>query len=177
MTVNRRESQGEVQRSIARAVRRLADRGDVEVVLPLHLLPAVRRAVLPELDGHPRVRLCEPLPYAEMVGLLARAELLLTDSGGLQEEVPAFHLPVLVLRETTERPEGVKAGCAVVCGTDPERILQEANCLLDDPARRARMAAAPNPYGDGRAAERIATVVGRELAQRRCPLRRSAAVG
>jgi UDP-N-acetylglucosamine 2-epimerase (non-hydrolysing) len=155
VTMHRRESQGDAQRAISRMLARLADRDDVHVVFPVHLSPAVRASVLPELWGHPSVTLREPLGYAEFVGELAAADLVLSDSGGVQEEAPALDVPVLVMRETTERPEGVAAGCAVLCGTDPARILGEAERVLDDPLAHARMAAALNPYGDGRAAKAV----------------------
>lgn len=159
VTMHRRESQGERQRQISRMLRRLADRPDVHIVFPVHLSPTVRASVLPELDAHPRVRLCDPFDYAEFIRELSGAHLVLTDSGGVQEEAPAFDVPVLVMREVTERPEGVAAGCARLCGTDPEAIFAEAEVLLDDDAAHARMAGAPNPYGDGAAAERIGDVL------------------
>lgn len=159
VTLHRRESQGDAQRKISAAIAELADRGDVHVTFPVHLSPAVRSSVLPELGGHPNVTLCEPLAYEDLIAELAGAHMVLSDSGGLQEEAPAFDTPVVVLRDTTERPEGVAAGCSVLCGTDPRRIKAVATTLLDDEAAHARMAAAPNPYGDGRAAERIADVL------------------
>lgn len=163
VTLHRRESQGERQRHLARVVRRLADRDDVHVLFPVHRSPAVREAVLPELDGHPHVTLSAPLGYPQFIAALASADLVLTDSGGVQEEAPAFGVPVLVLRETTERPEGVDAGCALLCGTDPEVVLRHATRVLDDAALHARMAAAPNPYGDGHAARRIADRLAADL--------------
>jgi UDP-N-acetylglucosamine 2-epimerase (non-hydrolysing) len=159
VTMHRRETQGEVQRRLSEAIARLARREDVHVVFPVHLSPAVRASVLPVLSGLPNVSLCPPLEYEALIAQLSAVDLVITDSGGLQEEAPAFDLPVLVMRETTERPEGVEAGCSILCGADPERILATANRLLDDPAVYARMAAASNPYGDGRAAERIADVL------------------
>jgi UDP-N-acetylglucosamine 2-epimerase (non-hydrolysing) len=107
-------------------------------------------------------RLCDPLPYRELVRHLRRCRIVLTDSGGIQEEAPALGKPVLVLRDTTERPEGVEAGTAELVGTDPERIVEAATRLLTDDAARSRMARAVNPYGDGRAAERIAAVLAGE---------------
>lgn len=159
VTLHRRESQGEAQRMISKAIAALADRPDVQVLFPMHLSPAVRASVMPELSNHPNVELCDPIGYEQLIAELCRADLVLTDSGGLQEEAPAFDVPVLVLRETTERPEGVAAGCSVLCGTDPDRILRTANDLLDDETEYLRMAVAPNPYGDGRAAERIVDVL------------------
>lgn len=159
VTMHRRESQGERQRQISRMLRRLAERPGIRIVFPVHLSPAVRASVLPELDAHPGVTLREPLGYAEFIRELAAAHLVLTDSGGVQEEAPAFDVPVLVMRETTERPEGVAAGCARLCGTDAGAIRRDAERLLDDDRLHARMAASPNPYGDGTAAERIAAVL------------------
>ncbi len=159
VTMHRRETQGDTQRRISRAIAQLAQREDVHIVFPVHLSPAVRKSVLPELAGRPNVTLCEPLDYRDLIDRLREVELVITDSGGLQEEAPAFDVPVLVMRETTERPEGVSAGCSVLCGTDPEAILAHARRLLDDPAIYARMANAQNPYGDGRAAARIVDVL------------------
>lgn len=159
VTIHRRESQGQLQREIAAAVAKLADRQDIHIVFPVHLSPAVRASVLPVLEAHPNVTLSDPLGYTELIAELCRADLVLSDSGGLQEEAPAFDVPVLVLRDTTERPEGIEAGCSVICGTDPARILAMTNALLDDDGLYARMAAAPNPYGDGLASRRIADVL------------------
>ncbi|MEU4892920.1 UDP-N-acetylglucosamine 2-epimerase (non-hydrolyzing) [Streptomyces sp. NPDC044780] len=155
LTLHRRENQGERMRAMGAALRRLADRGDVELVLPLHRSPAVREALLPELEGHPGVRVVDPLDYLDFAATLADCDLVLTDSGGLQEEAPSLGKPALVLRTTTERPEAVEAGAARLVGTDPETILAAAGRLLDDPREYARMAGAGNPFGDGRAAERI----------------------
>jgi UDP-N-acetylglucosamine 2-epimerase (non-hydrolysing) len=155
VTLHRRESHGEILRRISEAIARLAARPDVHVTFPVHRSPAVRESVIPVLGADRNVTLSEPFDYATMIRHLADADLVLTDSGGLQEEAPAFDIPVLVLRETTERPEGLAAGCSVLCGTDPERIFATASALLDDTATYARMARAENPYGDGRAAERI----------------------
>jgi UDP-N-acetylglucosamine 2-epimerase (non-hydrolysing) len=155
VTMHRRESQGELQRRISGAIAQLANRGDVHVTFPVHLSPAVRASVLPVLGGHPHVSLSDPLDYEALIACLSRVDLVITDSGGLQEEAPAFGVPVLIMRETTERPEGVTAGCSRLCGTDPGRILAHAEELLDDHAAYARMASASNPYGDGRAAVRI----------------------
>ncbi|GAA2921214.1 UDP-N-acetylglucosamine 2-epimerase (non-hydrolyzing) [Streptomyces thioluteus] len=137
------------------AVRRLADRGDVEILLPLHKSPAVRDALLPELTGHPRVRVVEPLGYLDFSATLAACDVVLTDSGGVQEEAPSLGKPALVLRTTTERPEAVEAGAARLVGTVPDVILAAVERLLDDRAEYDRMASAGNPFGDGRATERI----------------------
>lgn len=155
LTLHRRENQGERMRAMGAALRQLADRGDVELVLPLHRSPSVREALLPELDGHPGVRVVDPLDYLDFAATLADCDLVLTDSGGIQEEAPSLGKPALVLRTTTERPEAVEAGAARLVGTDPDAILAAAGRLLDDPEEYARMAGAGNPFGDGRAADRI----------------------
>ncbi|WP_207936118.1 UDP-N-acetylglucosamine 2-epimerase (non-hydrolyzing) [Actinomadura sp. KC216] len=155
VTLHRRENQGGGMRGLAGAVRRLADRGDCEVLLPLHKSPAVREALLPGLSGHPGITICEPLGYPDFTATLAACDLVLTDSGGVQEEAPSLGKPVLVLRSTTERPEAIDAGVARLVGTDPGEVHAAASLLLDDPAERDRMARAVNPFGDGRAAERI----------------------
>jgi UDP-N-acetylglucosamine 2-epimerase (non-hydrolysing) len=163
VTMHRRESQGDRQRAISRMLARLADGPDLHVVFPVHLSPAVRASVFPELDDHPHVTLCDPLGYHDFIRALAAADLVLTDSGGIQEEAPAFDVPVLVMRDVTERPEGVDAGCALLCGTEPNRIFREATRILDDGEVYRRMAAAPNPYGDGHAAERIVARLAADL--------------
>jgi UDP-N-acetylglucosamine 2-epimerase (non-hydrolysing) len=155
VTAHRRESFGAQLESICEALRQLAGRDDVEIVYPVHLNPNVQEPVRRLLGGVPHITLLPPMDYLPMVHLMKRAELILTDSGGIQEEAPAFGKPVLVLREVTERPEGVAAGTVKVVGADAKRIVPEANCLLDDPAAYARMAQAANPYGDGHAAQRI----------------------
>ncbi|MCD0453301.1 UDP-N-acetylglucosamine 2-epimerase (non-hydrolyzing) [Actinocorallia sp. API 0066] len=155
VTLHRRESQGAEMAAMAGSLRRLADRGDCELLLPLHKSPAVRESLLPVLDGHPRVTIVEPLGYADFAATLAACDLVLTDSGGVQEEAPSLGKPVLVLRATTERPEAVEAGTAKLIGTDAAVLYDEATRLLDDAAAYAAMANAVNPFGDGRAAERI----------------------
>jgi UDP-N-acetylglucosamine 2-epimerase (non-hydrolysing) len=155
VTAHRRESFGDGMRSIARAIRRLAVRRDVAVIFPLHPNPGVRRVMAAELAGLDNVALIEPLDYPQFARLLDLAWLMLSDSGGVQEEAPAFGTPVLVLRETTERPEGIAAGTARLVGTDADRIVRETERLLDDPAAHAAMARAHNPFGDGRSAARI----------------------
>jgi UDP-N-acetylglucosamine 2-epimerase (non-hydrolysing) len=155
VTMHRRETQGETQLRISRAIAQLAWREDVHVIFPVHRSPAVRKSVLPALGDHPNVTLCEPLDYASLLAHLRSVDVVITDSGGLQEEAPAFDVPVLVMRDTTERPEGITAGCSILCGADPDRILAHANAVLDDPCLHSKMAMARNPYGDGRAAERI----------------------
>jgi UDP-N-acetylglucosamine 2-epimerase (non-hydrolysing) len=155
VTAHRRENFGQPFEQICQAVKELASRQDVEIVYPVHLNPNVQEPVNRILKSLPRVTLLPPLDYRPMVHLMKHAELLLTDSGGLQEEAPSLGIPVLVLRETTERPEGVEAGTLRLVGTETSQIIREANRLLDDPGAHARMAKAANPYGDGHAAERI----------------------
>jgi UDP-N-acetylglucosamine 2-epimerase (non-hydrolysing) len=129
----------------------------------MHPNPRVREVIEPILGGHPRVRLIEPPDYAPFVKLIQRAHLILTDSGGVQEEAPSFGVPVLVLRTTTERPEGVHAGTARLVGTDYGAIVRAARELLEDPEAYAKMAKAVSPYGDGRAAARIRAILLRRL--------------
>lgn len=156
VTTHRRESWGEPHRAVYRALKELVERfSDVAVVVSVHPNPAVRRVATEELGGVPRTVLLDPPDYLAFVPLLKAAHLVLTDSGGLQEEAPALGKPVLVLREVTERPEGVEAGCARVVGTDTARIVEESSRLLQDPEAYRQMVAAVNPYGDGRASARI----------------------
>ncbi len=156
VTAHRRESFGAPLRNVCAAVGDLVARfPGIEVVLPVHPNPNVKEAVESALCDTPRVHLIPPVDYVEFVHLMARAHLILTDSGGVQEEAPSLGKPVLVLRETTERPEGVEAGTAVVVGTDRERIVETAARLLSSPEAYARMANAVSPYGDGKASERI----------------------
>ncbi|MFF0202936.1 non-hydrolyzing UDP-N-acetylglucosamine 2-epimerase [Streptomyces sp. NPDC005017] len=164
VTLHRRENQGDRMRAMGRALRRLAHRGDVEIVLPLHKSPAVRDALLPELDGHPGIELVEPLDYLDFAATLAECDLVLTDSGGIQEEAPSLSKPALVLRTTTERPEAVEAGAARLIGTDPDAIVGCAERLLDDPEEYRRMANAGNPFGDGRAASRVLAQLAEDFA-------------
>ncbi|WP_067681871.1 non-hydrolyzing UDP-N-acetylglucosamine 2-epimerase [Tsuneonella dongtanensis] len=155
MTTHRRENFGEGMEAIASAVRRLAARDDVAVIFPVHLNPNVRAVMNDRLAGLDNVALIDPLDYPHFARLLDICTLMLSDSGGVQEEAPALGKPVLVMRETTERPEGVEAGTAQLVGTDPDRIVAEATRLLDDPAAYEAMARAHNPFGDGRATGRI----------------------
>ncbi len=156
LTTHRRENWGDPQRRISEAARDLVNAfPDVLLVVPMHPNPVVRETLEAAFQGHERVRLIEPPEYARFVGLMRRAALILTDSGGVQEEAPAFGVPVLVLRETTERPEGVDAGTAKLLGTDRERIFQEGSRLLSDPSAYDGMAQAASPYGDGKAAQRV----------------------
>lgn len=164
VTMHRRENWGAPMAGAARAIRRLAAaHPDLDVVFPVHLNPVVREVVRPELAGIPTVHLLEPLDYLDFVNLLARAHLVITDSGGVQEEGPALGKPVLVLREVTERPEAVVFGTVKLVGLNEERIHQTADRLLRDPRAYARMATAVNPYGDGRAAERTRRIIRRSF--------------
>lgn len=156
VTAHRRENWGAGMERIAAALSQLAARPDVALVCPLHPNPQLRTILEAALMGRPNVALLPPLEYPDFVALLDACRLVLTDSGGIQEEAPALGKPVLVLRETTERPEGIAAGTAQLVGTDPDKILTAVHALLDTPALYAAMAQAHNPYGDGRAANRIA---------------------
>lgn len=155
VTAHRRENFGKPFENICYAIRDLATREDVEIVYPVHLNPNVQEPVNRILKGMPRITLLPPLDYRPMVHLMKHARILITDSGGLQEEAPSLGIPVLVLRETTERPEGIEAGTLKLVGTETSQIVRETERLLDDPTAHARMAKAVNPYGDGHAAERI----------------------
>ena len=159
VTAHRRENFGAPFAEACAALRELADRPDVHLLYPVHPNPNVRDVAARVLGGHPSIRLVDPLDYPAMVAAMRACTLILTDSGGVQEEAPSLGKPVLVLRTTTERPEGVAAGSAKLVGTDRARIVAEASRLLDDPAAYAAMANVVNPYGDGRAAERIAAAV------------------
>ena len=166
LTAHRRENQGEAMAHIFRAARQLAERfPEVTILAPLHPNPAVRDCARPLLDGVPGIRVIEPPDVLSFHNLLARCELALSDSGGVQEEAAALGVPVLVLRDTTERPEGLESGALKLVGTDEARIVREASRLLTDEAARERMRGAPNPFGDGHAAARIADII---EAQRCC---------
>jgi UDP-N-acetylglucosamine 2-epimerase (non-hydrolysing) len=165
VTAHRRENHGEPMAAICRALVRLCDRfPDVRVRFPVHLSPRVRKTVFAMLEGHDRITLEDPLGYQEFVVAMSQATLILSDSGGVQEEAPSLGKPVLVLRETTERPEACEAGCAMLVGTDAERIYAEAERLLTDDVRYREMAQAKNPFGDGKAGERIVQVLADALA-------------
>ena len=155
VTAHRRENFGRPLENICNALRDLASRGDVEIVYPVHLNPNVLMPVKRLLGNVPHITLLPPLDYLPLVHLQKRSKIILTDSGGIQEEAPAFGVPVLVLRKVTERPEGVKAGTLKLVGTETINIVGEAAQLLDDPSAHARMAKAVNPFGDGHAAARI----------------------
>lgn len=161
VTVHRRENWGDALARIMAAVTRIADRGDAMVVVPLHANPTLRRAVVAALGAHPGVTLVPALDYPSFVRLMIASAVIVTDSGGVQEEAPALGTPVLVLRDRTERPEGVAAGAARLVGTDADTIVAQVARLLDDPAACAAMSAARLPYGDGHAAARIAAILAR----------------
>src|SRR5690606_5603852 len=156
VTSHRRENFGEGMKAIADAIAGIAARDDVAVVFPVHPNPHVRSAMEPILGDLSNVALVDPLDYPHFVRLVGMSTLVLTDSGGVQEEAPSLGKPVLVMRETTERPEGIEAGTARLVGTDKKRIVSEIFSLLDDEGAYNAMARAHNPFGDGRAAERIA---------------------
>jgi UDP-N-acetylglucosamine 2-epimerase (non-hydrolysing) len=165
VTSHRRENFGDGMDNIAAAIRQIAARPDVAVIFPVHLNPNVRSVMNAALGGLDNVALIEPLDYPHFARLLSLAEIMLTDSGGVQEEAPALGKPVLVMRETTERPEGVTAGTARLVGTDVTRIVTEIFNLLDDKAAYEAMARAHNPFGDGQSARRIVELIGDEVGQ------------
>lgn len=157
VTAHRRENFGQPLENICTALKTLAETctDQIHIVYPVHLNPNVQNTVYPRLGGIPNITLLPPLDYLPMVHLMKHATLVLTDSGGIQEEAPGFGVPVLVMRATTERPEGIAAGTVKLVGTETQTILKQARTLLDDPTEHARMAQAANPYGDGKAAGRI----------------------
>jgi len=163
VTSHRRENFGDGMEGIAGAIREIASRPDVAVIFPVHLNPNVRKVMNSALAGLDNVALIEPLDYPHFARLISIAEIMLTDSGGVQEEAPALGKPVLVMRETTERPEGVAAGTAKLVGTDRARIVTEISTLLDDKAAYEAMARAHNPFGDGHASQRIVEHLAREI--------------
>lgn len=153
---HRRENLGEPMASICRAIKRLKkDFPDTEILFSVHKNPAVRDVVMPLLTGIEGIRLLDPVDYHLLVKLMKKCYMVMTDSGGIQEEAPSLGKPVLVLRKTTERPEGIKAGTAELIGTEEEQVYKAGSRLLSDPGEYARMSRAVNPYGDGMAAERI----------------------
>ncbi|MDP5225543.1 MULTISPECIES: UDP-N-acetylglucosamine 2-epimerase (non-hydrolyzing) [Arthrobacter] len=164
VTTHRRENQGDAMRGMGRALARIArEHPDLTLVLPAHRNPVVREAVLPAIEHLENVIITEPLAYGEFTRLLSCATVVLTDSGGVQEEAPSLGKPVLVMRENTERPEAVVAGTVKLIGTDEERIVAEVNTLLTDAAAYDAMAHAVNPYGDGKAAARTVAAIGQML--------------
>lgn len=166
VTAHRRENQGESMRDIARAVKRLVSAvPDLQVVLPLHPNPNVRGLFQKELGSVERVHLLEPLSYPDLLKVLHRSTIILSDSGGLQEEAPSVGRPILILRERTERPEVVQVGAGILVGTDPDLIVKEALAILCDPVVYDRMVTVPNPFGDGKASERIVDILESSLCE------------
>lgn len=160
VTTHRRENLGEPMRHVYQALRDIVNEfADVEIVFPVHKNPKVREVVESELGGIDRVHLIDPLDYEPFANLLARSYLVLTDSGGIQEEAPALGKPVLVLRDTTERPEAIGAGTVKLIGTDKKRVYSEARLLITDKAEYHKMSNACNPYGDGQASRRIVEAI------------------
>ena len=156
VTMHRRENQGQPMRNVFTALREMVDlHQEIEVVYPVHLSPAVQETANDILAGHDRIHLIEPLDVLDFHNLASRSYFIMTDSGGVQEEAPSLGKPVLVLRDTTERPEGVRAGTLKLVGTDPVRVKEAMTALLTDGDLYRQMSQAPNPYGDGRASERI----------------------
>ncbi len=160
ITAHRRENQGKPMHNMFRAIRRvMEEHKDVKAIYPIHMNPVVRKAAEEELGGCDRIRIIEPLEVLDFHNFLARSYLILTDSGGIQEEAPSLGKPVLVMRDTTERPEGIKAGTLKLVGTDEEVIYQNFKLLLEDKNAYEKMSKASNPYGDGFACKRIADIL------------------
>jgi len=167
VTTHRRENLGEPMRQIYQALRSTLELfPDTYVIFPVHKNPEVRKVVTEVLGSHPRVNLVEPMDYEPFVNLMARSHLILTDSGGIQEEAPSLGVPVLVVRDTTERPEAVGAGTVSLVGTEYDSVFMELKRLLSDQSAYQKMAMASNPYGDGCAAERIAEIISGNLVRR-----------
>ena len=159
VTTHRRENFGDGMENIAAALTAIAARDDIAIIFPVHLNPNVRKVMQEKLGNNPDIAMIDPLDYPHFARLISVSHIMLTDSGGVQEEAPALGKPVLVMRDTTERPEGVTAGTAKLVGTDKDRILAEVFNLLDNDAAYAAMARAHNPFGDGKASERIADTI------------------
>lgn len=160
VTMHRRENQGQPMRNVFTALREMVDlHSELEVVYPVHLSPAVQEAAKDILSDHERIHLIEPLDVLDFHNLASRSYFIMTDSGGVQEEAPSLGKPVLVLRDTTERPEGVRAGTLKLVGTDPNRVKEAMTALLTDEKLYRDMSKAPNPYGDGKASERIVQAI------------------
>jgi len=160
LTAHRRENLGKPMHHFFRAIRRVTDEfSDIKVIYPVHMNPVVSKAAENEFGGHPRIRLIPPLDVLPFHNFLARSYLILTDSGGIQEEAPSLGKPVLVLRDTTERPEGVAAGTLKLVGTDEEAVYKGFKQLVTDKALYEAMSKASNPYGDGLASKRIADIL------------------
>ncbi len=170
VTMHRRENQGEPMRRVFRAIKKVVDaHDDVEVIYPVHLNPVVQEAAQEILGNDSHVHLIDPLDVVDFHNLAARSFLIMTDSGGVQEEAPSLGKPVLVLRDTTERPEGVAAGTLRLVGTDPDAVYTNMTQLLDDQQEYEKMANATNPYGDGKASERILDAIAYDFGQREVP--------
>lgn len=164
VTVHRRENLGDDLRDLCRAFRRILERhDDVEIVFPVHLNPKVREIVFAELSESDRIHLFDPLSYPDLLEVMRRSYLILSDSGGIQEEAPAFRKPILILRTVTERPEVIESGFGRLVGTDIDLVTATVGSLLDDAAAYQRMVSGSNPFGDGRAAERIVEVIERRF--------------
>ena len=160
ITAHRRENLGEPMQNMFRAIRRVMDEHpDVKAIYPIHMNPAVRQTADDILGGEDRIRIIEPLDVLDFHNFLARSYLILTDSGGIQEEAPSLGKPVLVMRDTTERPEGIAAGTLKLVGTDEEVIYRNFKQLLEDQKEYSKMSNASNPYGDGFACKRIADIL------------------
>ena len=160
LTAHRRENLGEPMHNMFRAIRRIVEEHpDVKVIYPIHMNPLVRQAASEELGGNNRIRIIEPLDVLDFHNFMARCYMILTDSGGIQEEAPSLGKPVLVMRDTTERPEGIKAGTLKLVGTSEEVIYREFKILLENKEEYLKMAHASNPYGDGHACERIVEIL------------------
>ncbi|MBR6916161.1 MAG: UDP-N-acetylglucosamine 2-epimerase (non-hydrolyzing), partial [Clostridia bacterium] len=160
ITAHRRENLGEPMHSMFRAIRRIVDEHpDVRAIYPIHMNPVVRQAAAEELGGCDRIKIIEPLEVLDFHNFMARSYMILTDSGGIQEEAPSLGKPVLVMRDTTERPEGIAAGTLKLVGTDEDVIYENFKLLLEDKNEYEKMAKASNPYGDGHACERIADIL------------------
>ena len=160
VTMHRRENQGQPMRAVFAALREMVDaHPELEVVYPVHLSPAVQEVAKDILGDHDRIHLIAPLDVFDFHNLASRSYFIMSDSGGVQEEAPSLGKPVLVLRDTTERPEGVKAGTLKLVGTDPERVKEEMTALLTDPDLYQKMSSTRNPYGDGKASERIVQAI------------------
>ncbi len=167
VTMHRRENQGEPMRRVFKAMLDVVQtHADVEIIYPVHLNPVVQEAAKSILGNHPRIHLIDPLDVVDFHNLAARSYFIMTDSGGVQEEAPSLGKPVLVLRDTTERPEGVTAGTLKLVGTDPDAVRSNMISLLDDAAEYKRMAEAKNPYGDGEASRRILDAIAYHFGQR-----------
>lgn len=160
VTAHRRESFGNQFHEICQAIKKIAVNNDLEIIYPVHLNPNVRKPVFEILGEVPNIHLVDPVPYHEMVWLLNESHIVLTDSGGIQEEAPGLGKPVLVMRNNTERMEGIEAGTAILVGTDKKRIIDETETLLNNPRYYKQMSKAVNPYGDGTTSKQIAKILG-----------------